>query len=53
VTGLVLGVVGAARDDARMMGAGSGLGCAALGQLVMEHATHDVASGYLRALERF
>jgi hypothetical protein len=35
------------------MGIGAGLGVAAAGQLVMEHATHDVAKNYLLSLERF
>ena len=50
-TGLVLGIVGAARADDLLMGVGAGLGCAAMTQLTMEHITHDVAKEYLRALE--
>jgi hypothetical protein len=52
VTGLVVGIVGAVRNDDLMMGAGTGLGCAAMTQLTMEHITHDVAKDYLRALRR-
>jgi hypothetical protein len=52
LTGLVVGIVGAVRNDDLMMGAGTGLGCAAMTQLTMEHITHDVAKAYLRALRR-
>jgi hypothetical protein len=51
LTGLVLGVVGAARRSEAMMGAGVGLGVSACFQLVLEHSTHDVAKAYLRALD--
>ncbi|MCA9621824.1 MAG: hypothetical protein KC731_22525 [Myxococcales bacterium] len=49
-TGLVLGSVGAARDQPLLMGAGAGLGVAASGQLVMEHIVHDAARDYLFTL---
>jgi hypothetical protein len=52
VTGLVLGSVGAARDNPSLMGAGAGLGASASLQLTMEHITHDVAKAYLFTLER-
>ncbi|HZO17156.1 MAG TPA: hypothetical protein VFB62_27955, partial [Polyangiaceae bacterium] len=49
-TGLVLGIVGAARAHPVLMGVGAGLGCAAMTQLTMEHITHDVAKDYLEVL---
>jgi hypothetical protein len=52
LTGIGIGVAGAATDDATLMGVGSGLGVAACIQLVMEHITHDVAKSYLAALDR-
>jgi hypothetical protein len=52
LTGLSLGIAGAASDDARLFGAGLGLGVGGVAQLTMEHITHDVARRYLDALER-
>lgn len=52
-TGLVLGIVGAARAHPVLMGVGAGLGCAAMTQLTMEHITHDVAKDYLKVLGEY
>ena len=52
-TGLVLGIVGAARAHPVLMGVGAGLGCAAMTQLTMEHITHDVAKDYLKVLSQY
>jgi hypothetical protein len=50
--GLTLGVVGAARRQEALAGAGAGLGAVAFAQLTMDLITHEVAASYLRALDR-
>jgi hypothetical protein len=51
LTGLAIGIGGAASGDDVVTGVGAGLGVSACTELVMGHITHDIARRYLRDLD--